>query len=234
MPLDKLAPANEAEARQRLLAVVDQELGRIGRIRAMLQQIADADQAESMPGWHSRPAEGDRGKRYILSYERLINRRIDTFLKVRQASASGELDFVELAKELGTEEFRSSFRMPVSRLPRIREKCGRLAGLIRGHSHKRRRTVPSTNHLFAVSDPTETDDCTFPVRESSVDRTMPTDERGVSETYGRDHGQHEQPSLNAGDLRSGIRRFPRLWPNMPKSILRENGDRKSLFGNGVR
>jgi hypothetical protein len=34
MPLEKLAPANEEEARQRLLAVVDQELDRIGRFRA--------------------------------------------------------------------------------------------------------------------------------------------------------------------------------------------------------
>jgi hypothetical protein len=36
--------------------------------------------------------EGDRGGRYILSYERLVNRRIDTFLKVRKASRSSELD----------------------------------------------------------------------------------------------------------------------------------------------
>lgn len=48
--------------------------------------------------------EGDRGRRYILSYERLVNRRIDTFLKVRKASESGELDFVELAESIGAEE----------------------------------------------------------------------------------------------------------------------------------
>jgi hypothetical protein len=34
VPLDKLTPENEADARQRLLEVVDQEISRIGRIRA--------------------------------------------------------------------------------------------------------------------------------------------------------------------------------------------------------
>ena len=82
--------------------------------------------------------------------------------------------------------------------------------------------MSSTNHLLGgVSDPTETDDCTFPVRESSVDCAMPTDERGVSETYGRDHGQHEQPSLMRETCGRAFRRFPRLWPNMRKPILRE-------------
>jgi hypothetical protein len=84
MPLEKLAPANEEEARQRLLEVVDQELGRIGRFRAMLQKIADADLAEAPVRLaFENGTEGDRGRRYILSYERLVNRRIDTFLKVR-------------------------------------------------------------------------------------------------------------------------------------------------------
>jgi hypothetical protein len=52
----------------------------------------------------SHRTEGDRGRRYILSYERLVNRRIDTFLKVRKASATGELDLIELAEAIGTEE----------------------------------------------------------------------------------------------------------------------------------
>jgi hypothetical protein len=43
MLLDKLAPENQEQARQRLSAVVEEELGRIGRIRTMLQKIADAD-----------------------------------------------------------------------------------------------------------------------------------------------------------------------------------------------
>ena len=98
MPLDKLAPENEAQARQRLLEVVEQEEGRIGRIRAMLQEIADADEAEAPVRLaFETGTEGDRQRRYVLSYERLVNRRIDTFLKVRKASGSGELDFDELA-----------------------------------------------------------------------------------------------------------------------------------------
>ena len=207
MPLDKLAPANEAEARQRLLAVVDQELGRISRIRAMLQQIADADQAEAPARLaFETGTEGDRGRRYILSYERLINRRIDTFLKVRQASASGELDFVELAKELGTEEFAELVSdAGITTAPDTGEM--RSVGRTDQESLAQEDVEPCPAPIICsarVSDPTETDDCTFPVRESSVDRATPTDERGVSETYGRDHGQHEQPSLNAGDLRSGV------------------------------
>src|SRR5258707_4006398 len=47
MPLDKLAPESEEEARRRLLEVVDQELDRIGRFQAMLQKIAKADEAEA-------------------------------------------------------------------------------------------------------------------------------------------------------------------------------------------
>ena len=105
MPLDKLAPENQEEARQRLFAVVEREEGRIGRIRAMLQKIADADLAEApIRLAFETGTEGDRGRRYILSYERLVNRRIDTFLKVRKASGSGELDLVELEKTLGTEK----------------------------------------------------------------------------------------------------------------------------------
>jgi len=97
MPLDKLAPENEAQARQRLSAVVEEELGRIGRIRARLQKIADADLAEAPVRLaFETGTEGDRQRRYVLSYERLVNRRIDTFLKVRKASGSGELDLTRI------------------------------------------------------------------------------------------------------------------------------------------
>ena len=93
MPLEKLAPENAVQARQRLSAVVEEELGRIGRLRARLQQIADADLAEAPVRLaFETGTEGDRQRRYVLSFERLINRRIDTFLKVRKASGSGELD----------------------------------------------------------------------------------------------------------------------------------------------
>jgi hypothetical protein len=105
MPLDKLAPENEEQARQRLFAVVDQELGRIGRIRAMLQKFADADEAEAPVRLaFETGTEGDRGRRYVLAYERLVNRRIDTFLKVRKASITGELDLVALEQSIGTAE----------------------------------------------------------------------------------------------------------------------------------
>ena len=93
------------QARQRLSAVVEEELGRIGRLRGRLQQIAEADQAEAPVRLaFETGTEGDRQRRYALSYERLVNRRIDTFLKVRKASGSGELDFAELAGVMDAEE----------------------------------------------------------------------------------------------------------------------------------
>ena len=102
MPLEKLAPENAVQARQRLSAVVEEELGRIGRLRAKLQQIADADLAEAPVRLaFETGTEGDRQRRYVLSFERLINRRIDTFLKVRKASGSGELDLIELQQSMG-------------------------------------------------------------------------------------------------------------------------------------
>jgi hypothetical protein len=107
MPLDKLAPENEAQARQRLTAVVEVELGRIGRIRARLQKIADDDMAEAPVRLaFETGTEGDRQRRYVLSYERLVNRRIDTFLKVRKASGSGELDLIELQKTMDPDKLR--------------------------------------------------------------------------------------------------------------------------------
>jgi hypothetical protein len=107
MPLDKLAPENEAQARQRLTAVVEQELGRIGRIRARLQKIADADLAEAPARLaFETGTEGDRQRRYVLSYERMVNRRVDTFLKVRKASGSGELDLIELQQSMGADKLR--------------------------------------------------------------------------------------------------------------------------------
>jgi hypothetical protein len=86
-------------------AVIEQELDRVGRIRAMLQKIADADLAEAPVrlAFETGP-EGDRQRRYVLSYERLVNRRIDTFLKVRKTSQSGELDFIKLVDALGKDE----------------------------------------------------------------------------------------------------------------------------------
>src|SRR5262249_18452693 len=73
MPLDRLAPENQAQARERLMAVVEQELDRTGRFRARLQQIAEADLAEApIRLAFETGTEGDRGRRYILSYERMV------------------------------------------------------------------------------------------------------------------------------------------------------------------
>src|ERR1700722_4632265 len=107
LPLDKLAPENAAQARQRLSDVLEEGLGRIGGIRAGLKKIPDADLAEAPVrlGFETG-TEGDRQRRYVLSYERLVNRRIDTFLKVRKSSGSGELDLIELQQSMGADKLR--------------------------------------------------------------------------------------------------------------------------------
>ena len=205
MPLDKLAPGNEAEARQRLLRVVDQELGRIGRSRAMLQQIADADEAEAPARLaFETGTEGDRGRRYILSYERLVNRRIDTFLKVRKASASGELDIVELAKELGTErlaELVTDAAIATTPDAGVLRRVGGMDEELLAQPREEPCPAPTICSVrvsdateidacsLRVSDPTETDDRMSPGSESSLDRATPGDEQGVAETCGREPGR---------------------------------------------
>jgi hypothetical protein len=80
---------SEAEARQRLLTVVEQEISRIGRIRARLQKIAEADGAEAPARLaFETGTEGDRQRRYVLSYEQLVNRKIGTFLNLAKSLAA--------------------------------------------------------------------------------------------------------------------------------------------------
>jgi hypothetical protein len=182
MPLDKLAPENEEQARQRLFAVVDQELGRIGRIRAMLQKIADADLAEAPVRLaFETGTEGDRHRRYVLSYERLVNRRIDTFLKVRKASGSGELDLVELDEVLGRDKLVELVESAgiMTRLDPgdLRSSDGRGRETLAQHGKTRAQeprdpfSIPSSGSA-QVSEPAETPDRRSPssptVSDSSV------------------------------------------------------------------
>ena len=47
LPLARMAPLDDVQARQWLTAVIEAEMERVGQIRAVLQEIADADAAEA-------------------------------------------------------------------------------------------------------------------------------------------------------------------------------------------
>ena len=105
LPMAKLAPRDEEQARAKLTAIIDQEVCRLRYVRQTLQAIADADAAEA-PGrlaFEIGP-EGDRHRRYGLSAERLVIKRFNDFLKTRRMSADGTFDTVDvdLRSLLGT------------------------------------------------------------------------------------------------------------------------------------
>jgi hypothetical protein len=100
LPLARLAPKDEEQARAKLTAIIDQEVCRIRHVRQTLQAIADTDAAEA-PGrlaFEVGP-EGERHRRYGLSAERLVIKRFNDFLKTRGMSADGTFDTVDVDLE---------------------------------------------------------------------------------------------------------------------------------------
>ena len=95
LPLAELAPRDDDHAREWLAGRIGREMERLTEIRSRLQRIADADLAEAPArlAFETGP-EGERHRRYILSNERLVNRTIDEFLKVRKATLDGPLSVV--------------------------------------------------------------------------------------------------------------------------------------------
>jgi hypothetical protein len=95
--MGRLAPRDVEVARQRLSAEIERKIKRIETIREELERIAELD-AEEAPARlaFETGAEGDRQRRYVLSRDRLLNRTVDTFLKVRKNSNDGSLEHVEI------------------------------------------------------------------------------------------------------------------------------------------
>jgi hypothetical protein len=93
LPLASLAPASEAEARQWLAQRIERELDRVERIWAELVETVDIDAAEA-PARLAFEAgtTGEKHRRYVLSTERQVIKRIDTFLKVRTAIEAGKFN----------------------------------------------------------------------------------------------------------------------------------------------
>jgi hypothetical protein len=95
--IGRLAPRDVEVARQRLSAQIEGKITRIETIREELERIAELD-AEEAPARlaFETGAEGDRQRRYVLSRDRLLNRTVDTFLKVRKNSNDGSLEHLEI------------------------------------------------------------------------------------------------------------------------------------------
>jgi hypothetical protein len=97
LPLARMAPPDDVQARQCLTAVIERELERVHQIRTMLQKIADADTAEAparLAVERGPKAENDR--RYLLSSKRVLNQSIGKFLNARKMSEDGTITYVDL------------------------------------------------------------------------------------------------------------------------------------------
>ena len=96
LPLAKLAPAGEEQARQWLTGVIEGEIKRVREIRAELAQIADDDAAEAPARLtYEIGPEGDKHRRYLVSNERLVNKTVNDFYKARNMSEAGVFDRVD-------------------------------------------------------------------------------------------------------------------------------------------
>ena len=90
LPLAKMAPRDDEQARKSLSVVIARELARIGEIREILQAIADADLAEAPARMAFETGdEGERHRRYVLANERVLNRRFTLLLEARKKSEAG-------------------------------------------------------------------------------------------------------------------------------------------------
>ena len=97
LPLARMAPQDDEQARQWLTAVIEREVERIRQIRAILQNVADADATEAPArlAIESGP-EGENDRRYLLSSKRVLNQSISKFLTTRNMSERGAFDSLDL------------------------------------------------------------------------------------------------------------------------------------------
>ena len=97
LPLARLAPADEEQARENLNLIIDQERRRLEEILSVLQAIADADQADAPArlAFETGP-EGDRYRRYEVTNERLALQSFDRFLRTRNFVVTGRFDQIDV------------------------------------------------------------------------------------------------------------------------------------------
>ena len=118
LPLARLAPTDEQRARATIGEIIEKQVERIHEMRRRLRDIADADAAEAPArmAFEIGP-EGDRHRRYELSHERMVARRVDQFINIRIKGASGAFDPADVslqdllgAAPLGTAQPRAEAR----------------------------------------------------------------------------------------------------------------------------
>ena len=112
------APTDEQRARATIGEIIEKEVERIHEMRRRLREIADADAAEAPArlAFETGP-EGDRHRRYELTHERMVARRVDQFINIRIKGASGAFDPADVhlqdllgAAPLGTVQPRAEAR----------------------------------------------------------------------------------------------------------------------------
>jgi hypothetical protein len=97
LPLARLAPADEEQARENLNLIIDQERRRLEEILSALRAIADADQADAPArlAFETGP-EGERYRRYEMTNERLALQSFDRFLRTRNFVVTGRFDQIDV------------------------------------------------------------------------------------------------------------------------------------------
>ncbi len=97
LPLARLAPKDEEQARECLHLVIDEETRRLQEMMLMLRSIRNADLAEAPArlAFETGP-EGDRYRRYELTNERLALQSYDRFLRTRNFVVTGRFDLIDV------------------------------------------------------------------------------------------------------------------------------------------
>ncbi len=97
LPLARLAPKDEEQARECLHLVIDDETRRLQEMMLMLRSIRNADEAEAPARLAFEPGpEGDRYRRYELTNERLALQSYDRFLRTRNFVVTGRFDLIDV------------------------------------------------------------------------------------------------------------------------------------------
>jgi hypothetical protein len=93
LPFQRLNPPSVAEARRRLVLVIDEQIARLERLHAEHVEVAHADAADAAARLALQLGpDGDRQRDHILNRDRLLNQTIQMFLKLRIATDAGTLD----------------------------------------------------------------------------------------------------------------------------------------------
>jgi hypothetical protein len=110
LPLARLAPGDKGQARESLIAMINDERRRLQEAMGVLRSIAEADLAEAPArfAFETGP-EGDRYRRYELTNERLALQSYDRFLRTRNFVVTGRFDLidVDLQEPIGAAPFQT-------------------------------------------------------------------------------------------------------------------------------